>query len=90
MRSIEKINPLNVAEVRKFNFLPPHIIYTEITVGKYKTLHDVESWIEENLSGRYWTGTISKLQDNKRVLANSVAFEESTELTLFLLSCPHL
>jgi hypothetical protein len=90
MRSIEKINPLNVAGVRKFKFLPPHITYTEISLGKYKTLNDIDSWIEENLSGRYWTGTISKLQDNKLVLANCVAFEEATELTLFLLGCPHL
>jgi hypothetical protein len=90
MKKPNDLNPLSIAGVRKFTFLPPHLVSTEIAITRFKTLYDVEKWIEENLVGRYWTGTISKLQDNKRVLSMGVAFEEQTELTLFLLGCPHI
>lgn len=90
MKSIDNLNPLNVIGVRKFNFLPPHLTPVEIQISKYKSKLDIDDWINDNLSGRYWSGTISKLQDNKIILTNSISFEEPPELTIFLLSCPHL
>jgi hypothetical protein len=90
MKNLDNLNPLNVTGVRKFSFLPPHLIPIDIKISKYKSKIDIDEWINDNLSGRYWSGTITKLCDNKLILSNCVSFEEPIELTLFLLSCPHL
>jgi hypothetical protein len=52
--------------------------------------HDIILWIEENLKGRYWIGSLTKLNDNRIISYDSIAFEDANESTLFLLSCPHL
>jgi hypothetical protein len=47
-------------------------------------------WIDTNLKGRYWFGNTTKLQDNRIVAYEAVAFEDSHEATLFLLGCSAL
>ena len=84
-----KINPLNVIGGRRLECLLPHMdpIPTNST-SLYR--HDVITWIESNLKGRYWIGTLTKLDDNRISSYDAIAFEDPYESTLFLLSCPHL
>ena len=49
---------------------------------------DFLSWIESNLKGRFWIGTVVKLVNNRTMVHNAVAFEDPYESTLFLLGCP--
>ena len=58
------------------------------TGGLYR--HEIISWIEENLKGRYWMGSLTKLDDNRIAAYDAIAFEDPHESTIFLLSCPHL
>jgi hypothetical protein len=58
------------------------------STGLYR--HDIIYWIEENLKGRYWIGSLTKLDDNRIAAYDAIAFEDPHESTIFLLSCPHL
>lgn len=85
-----KINPLNVIGGRRLECLLPHMspIAARNTGGLYR--HDIISWIEDNLKGRYWMGSLTKLEDNRIAAYDSIAFEDPHESTIFLLKCPHL
>jgi hypothetical protein len=88
---LENINPLNVFEARRFNFLAPHLIPIEVSLTNFYYYEDtVVSWIEHNLKGRYFYGNVTKLVDNRIVTCKAIAFEEQYESTLFLLKCPHI
>lgn len=85
-----KINPINVIGGRRLECLLPHMspMPARNTGGLYR--HDIISWIEDNLKGRYWVGSITKLEDNRIAAYDAIAFEDPHESTIFLLSCPHL
>ena len=84
------VNPLNVIGGRRLECLLPHMtpISARNTGGLYR--HEIISWIEENLKGRYWMGSLTKLDDNRIAAYDAIAFEDPHESTIFLLSCPHL
>lgn len=52
--------------------------------------HDTIDWIEKNLKGRYWVGSIIKINDNKLTVEDGIAFDDPHELTMFILGCPFL
>jgi len=85
-----KVNPLNVIGGRRLECLLPHMtpMPARGTSGLYR--HDIILWIEDNLKGRYWIGSLTKLDDNRIAAYDAIAFEDPHESTLFLLSCPHL
>ena len=85
-----KVNPLSVIGSRQQECLLPHMttVAAHGTSGLYR--HDIIMWVEENLKGRYWVGSLTKLVDNRIVAYDAIAFEDKNESTLFLLSCPHL
>ena len=84
-----KVNPLNVIGSRRQECLLPHMTPISAHVnGIYR--HDIISWIEDNLKGRYWIGSLTKIVDNRIAAYDAIAFEDPYEATLFLLSCPHL
>lgn len=84
-----KVNPLNVIGSRRQECLLPHMEPIAAHVnGIYR--HDVIGWIEDNLKGRYWIGSLTKIVDNRIAAYDAVAFEDPYESTIFLLSCPHL
>ena len=84
-----KVNPLNVIGSRRQECLLPHMTPIAAHVnGIYR--HDVISWIEDNLKGRYWIGSLTKISDNRIAAYDAIAFEDPYESTIFLLSCPHL
>jgi len=84
-----KVNPLSVIGSRQQECLLPHMIpIAASSSGLHR--HDIILWVEENLKGRYWIGSLTKLNDNRIITYDSIAFEDQNESTLFLLSCPHL
>ena len=84
-----KVNPLNVIGSRRQECLLPHMEPMTAPVnGLYR--HDIIALIDSNLKGRYWIGSLTKLEDNRIVSYDAIAFEDPHESTLFLLSCPHL
>jgi hypothetical protein len=94
MRHREKtINPLNVLKIRKVEFCPPYFetITIELTYNLSKALNE---WIFDNLSGRYYIGDSIGLQDNdfdKKIHRKiKVGFENSKEMSYFMLACPLL
>ena len=84
-----KVNPLNVVKSRRLECLLPHMNPVPVNfLSLYR--FDCFTWIEINLKGRYWHGSLTKLVDNKLTTSDYIAFEDSYETTLFLLGCPHL
>jgi len=77
-----QINPFNVVGGRKLDFLPPHISPVQY---KREIRMDAIDWIEHNLKGRYFFGTLTKLENDRIVQYNALGFEDPHELTLFLL-----
>jgi hypothetical protein len=85
-----KINPLDVLNARRFNFLAPHLEPIVINDTSWSYSSEIPMWIEHNLKGRYFYGTVSTLVDNTITTQRVVSFEESNELTFFLLKCPYI
>ena len=77
-----QINPLNVVGGRRLDFLPPHVSPVEF---KLVLRTDAINWIEQNLKGRYFFGTLTKLENDRIVQYSAMGFEDPYELTLFLL-----
>lgn len=84
-----KVNPLNALGLRKSPFPALHFHFTKIP--KYTPiLHKtIDSWIYENLNGRYYIGQALSLIDNTIVYATKIGFENEKELSFFKLACPH-
>ena len=87
-----EVNPLNVHGLRQLNFCPPH--FKKITIRKDETelkhvqkIKVVIDWIYEHLSGRFY---INSSVSDKGKFANefTIAFEEHSELSFFILSIP--
>lgn len=85
-----KIKPLNVLGGRKLNFLPIHVNPIALKTG-YSSVYQksmIISWVESNLKGRYFIGTLTKLENDRIVQYEAIGFEEPHESTLFLLGYP--
>lgn len=87
-----KINPLNVVESRRQECLLPHmsVIYLDPHSTRNYDKSKILFWIDEKLKGRYWYGCQIKLVDNRTLIYDTIAFEDPQELTIFLISCPHM
>lgn len=84
-------NPLNILNARRFDFLAPHLNPIQINENMYSSMNgDIPRWIEHNLKGRYFYGSITKLIDNRITSYKIVAFEDQYESTMFLLKCPYV
>ena len=86
----KKPNPLNVFEVRQVKSAPPHFEYVNLPM-KYNLEESLVKWIKQNLKNRFYTGkNISLDSDNKLVQVLTVGFEETKDMSYFMLACPHL
>jgi hypothetical protein len=85
-----EINPLNVLNQRKVNWIPPHFTKIKLSEGDSNFLShwnkDLESWIDYRLKGRY--GIVVK--PTTTGTSTFVGFEDEKELTYFMLACPHI
>lgn len=83
-------NPLNVFEVRQVKAAVPHFEYVNIPM-KYNLEQSLTKWIERNLKNRFYIGKNVTLNDaNKVTPVITVGFEESKDMSYFMLACPHL
>jgi hypothetical protein len=86
----KKINSLNVFEVRKVKSAPPHFEYVNLPM-KYNLEESLVKWIKQNLKHRFYTGkNVSLDSDNKLIQVLTVGFEETKDMSYFMLACPHL
>ena len=88
-----KVNALNVFKVRKVDFCPPYFETTTFPT-RYNLSDSIDDWINTHCNGTYYIGkTVSlsdKLPGSSMVQGVKVGFENSSELSYFLLACPHL
>ena len=83
-------NPLNVFEVRQVKSAPPHFEYVNLPM-KYNLEESLIKWIKQNLKNRFYAGkNVSLDSDNKLVPVLTVGFEETKDMSYFMLACPHL
>lgn len=79
-----KVNPLEVFKIRKVNFPAAHFTYTTLINLSHG---QIDQWIKENLSGRYYIGRCILLDHtNTLVFGIKIGFENSKELSFFSLS----
>ena len=86
-----KPNPLNYLDLRRVQFPARHFHY--ITLEKYSPsiLKKADSWIYNNLNGRYYIGQAVDLDNTNTITyVTKIGFEQEKELSFFLLSYSNL
>ena len=88
---LKEPNPLNLFEIRKCKVISPYFEYISIPYT-YNLEDSLNKWILKNLKGRYFVGkTVDVLpQTNKVETLMKVGFEDSKEMSYFMLACPLL
>ena len=85
-----KPNPLNVFQVRQVISAPPHFEYVNLPM-KYNLEDSLVKWIKQHLKHRFYAGkNVTLDSDNKLVQVLTVGFEETKDMSYFMLACPHL
>ena len=84
-------NYLDLLNVRQLSWLPIHFHKTKISMSEYLNIDDLEYWIQDKLTGRFYLGKSPVItEDNHLKSKLLLAFEEQKELTYFMLACPFL
>jgi hypothetical protein len=86
MNLIDKINPLNVLDVREVRDPPPYFHYVTLNL-KYNIITPIREWIYDNLKYRYYIGETLVIEDNQFQVRIKIGFEEPKEASFFLLAC---
>lgn len=87
----DKVNPLNVLNLRKVEFPAHHFVYKNLTINNtINGINKIDKWIYLNLKGRYYIGSTLELINNIIVYTLKVGFEEEKELMIFNLVCQDL
>jgi hypothetical protein len=88
---IKEPNPLDILNIRRAKFCPPHFSKTELP-RRYNLEGAICDWIEHNLRGRYFFGpNVGLNNDTNSIESNyTVGFESAKELSFFMLACPFL
>lgn len=84
------LNALELLGKRRVETIPPHFSKFKIA-DKDFLLDNIENWIRAKLNGRYFIKKYPSIANDGK-LKNSifVGFENHSELTHFILACPHL
>tara|TARA_B110000902_G_scaffold209619_1_gene239461 strand:- start:1734 stop:2015 length:282 start_codon:yes stop_codon:yes gene_type:complete len=83
-------NPLNVFEVRQVKSALPHFEYVNLPM-KYNLEESLIKWINQHLKNRFYAGKNVTLDEhNSLVQVLTVGFEETKDMSYFMLACPHL
>ena len=76
--------------LRRVDFCPDHFTTTNLP-RSYNLESAMVSWIEENLSGRFFFGiNITLTESNAIEKVYTIGFENAKEMSFFMLACPHL
>lgn len=87
------VNPLNVLDMRRLTFIPPHFSCMSLTLESYwdDNVKKIDQWVYENLNSRYCLKAYQKLNHERKIVSEFIlGVEEPKELTLFNLKCPHV
>ena len=91
VHKLKEPNALNLFGIRRVHSLPPY--FEAITIPYTYNIEDsLTKWITKNLKGKYYlekTTDIS-VNSNKIETLMKVGFENSKELSYFMLACPLL
>lgn len=83
-------NPLDVLEAKQVKFLPPHFETVNLPL-KYNLEQSLANWINRHIKNRFYIGKNVVLnEENKIVQVCIVGFEETKDMSYFMLACPHL
>lgn len=88
-----KVNPLNVLDMRRLNFIPPHFSCMTLELSTFwdERIKKIDQWIYQHLNSRYCIKTVQTLDSERKIVIKYVlGVEESKELTLMTLKCPYL
>jgi len=88
---LKEPNPLNLFEARRSNTSPPHFEYITIPYT-YNIEESLNKWVQKNLKGRYFLNKSASVSgDTGKIEAlMKVGFEDSKEMSYFMLACPLL
>jgi hypothetical protein len=85
-----KPNPLNVFGVRQVKMAPSHFEYVNLPLT-YNIEATIVKWIDQNLKNRFYIGkNVTVNDENKLTQVLTVGFEETKDMSFFMLACPHL
>jgi len=86
-----KVNPLNVLNLRKLKYIPPNFAKMNIPFEYIHKVKDIDRWIYNNLDSRYCIRNVQTVtDDNKLTMVTEIGVEDPKELTFLSLSCPFL
>ena len=83
-------NPLNVFKIQKVKSAVPNFEYVNLPI-KYNLEDSLDKWINSHLRNRYYIGKQVTLDnENKLSQVITIGFEETKDMSYFMLACPHL
>ena len=81
---------LQIAAWRELKYIPPHFFSIIIPfIPEVTVQENINKWIRTTLEGRFFVGETSDIVNGKIARVYKIAFEEDTEVTRFILSCPY-
>lgn len=84
-----ELNPIDVLKQRKLKTIPPH--FKKMRVSEVEVFEGLEEWVKLKLKGRYYIAKQPSIDNSGNLRSNLfIGFEDSKELTYFMLACPHL
>ena len=90
---IQDPNPLNILDIRRLDYIPKHFEEIKIHIDTFLdhgVVESIDSWIYNNLNGRYSVVQDLDLLDNQSKTIYKIGFEDSSEVSYFSLACPVL
>jgi len=85
-----EINALEILNKRKVETIAPHFSKMKLSEKDIYT-NSIEDWIRSKLKGRYFIKKQPSIGNDGKIKSSTfVGFEIQSELTHFILACPHL
>ena len=84
-----KPNPLDFFKCRKYTYPAKHLQYIEITRLTYNLESALDTWIKNNLTGRYYIKKELAIGEEIGSILK-IGFENPAEASYFQLACPLL
>lgn len=84
-----ELNPIEVLKQRKISTIPPH--FKKMQISETEIFNGLEEWVKTKLKGRYCIAKQPSIDSAGNLRSNFfIGFEDSKELTYFMLACPIL
>ena len=83
-------NPLNVFLARRVKYPPPHFEYVNIPMT-YNLEESIVKWVNVHLKNRFYVSKNVSLDNSNSIIpVITIGFEETKDMSYFMLACPHL